>query len=82
MARGPIENTGRHRALVLVAVLSVIAPTAFLLRCTHAQHRSNGVIRFGMPPANSMRLFVSPGLRFLVAEPRLLQEINPLASLA
>jgi hypothetical protein len=31
-------------------------------------YRSNGVIGFGAPPANSMRLFVSPGFVFSVAE--------------
>jgi hypothetical protein len=67
--RDAVANTGPHRALVLAVISTVVvATTAFLLRCTHPPPSQQRRHPFGRAPANSMRLVVSRGFAFSMAE--------------
>ena len=82
--RDTIANTGPHRALVLAVISTVVVATIafFYYDALTRHHRSNGVIRLGARRQIQCGFLSLGGLRFLWLKPRLLQEINPLASLA
>jgi hypothetical protein len=67
--RDAVANTGPRRALVLAVIsIVVVATTAFLLRCTHPPPSQQRRHPFRRASRNSMRLFVSRGFAFSMAE--------------
>ena len=73
----PMRRLFADRLVLATGVIVILMAVLFALH-----HRSNGVIRLGARRQIQCGFLSLEGLRFLWLKPRLLQEINPLASLA